>query len=363
MTAYTGNAFPFAALLNNGSASVDLNPMARPTNASTDRVLQPTPLVTTGANVFNEPIDVRPALSAAGAAFKAHSFGDFFFERIHLLPKSASYPFILSTQLVQLEVWNAYRETSQTVTVVTLTGPPGVAITTPHGTPIVFSPLQARIYTVEISASGAPRADNTILFDFSGINEPVFHITGLRLVPFTISPDWQDPVQDVYAYFTDVMTAYDETEQRQMLRSLPNRALSYTAAALNDREAGLLISLLFAWQDRSYGTLLWMDGSALTADVATGSTVIPVDTSTMVLGADSIVILISDAFYWFAGPVDSFTGSSITLSTPTDRDFFAKNTTVIPVVMGRVADTIPVDRANNVVSSTKIKFDLQVVGS
>lgn len=363
MSTFLGNTFPTVALLNNASASSDLNPNARPSNASTDRALAASPMITSGGNTFNEPIDVSPALAAPGPAHAVTSYGDLFFERIHLIPKSATYPFILSTQTVNLEVWNAYRETTQTVTAVTITGPAGVSISTPHATPIVFLPLQDRFYAVVISNGGAPRADNTIDFDFSGIPEPLFTISGLRLVPFTISPDWATPIDDVYAWMTDVMTAYDETEQREMLRAVPNRAITYVAAALDDREAGLLQSLLWAWQDRSYGVLLWMDAMELGADLPAGSTVLAVDTTEMGLSDGSIVILISDAFTWFAGPVDTFDAGSITLSTPTDRDFFAATALVIPVQLGRAAENIPVDRPNNVVASTSIKFDLEVVAS
>lgn len=363
MATFLGNTAAVVLLLNNAAVSSDLNPNGRPSNASTDRALAASPMVTTAANTDTTPIAVEHALAAAGPAHRLSSFGDFFFERIHVLPKAASYPFILSTQVVQLEVWNAYRETSQTVTVVTLTGPDGVTITTPHVTPIVFLPLQSRVYAVEISSSGAPRADNTIRFDFSGIDEPVFRITGLRLIPFTISPDWATPLEDVYAYMTDVMTARDETEQRQQLRAIPNRSLTYVAAALDDREAGLLVSLLWAWQDRSYGVLLWMDAAQLGADVAAASTVLSVNTLDMGLSVGDVVILIADAFTWFAAPVDSFDAGSITLAAPTDRDFFARNTQVIPVLLGRCADSVPVDRPNNVVAVTQIKFDLEVVPS
>lgn len=362
MTAYFGNTDPIVQLLNNASASSDLNPNGRPSNASTDRALAASPLITTAANTLNEPIDVSHALAAPQPGLMASGHGTFFFERIHIFPKSAHYPFILSTQTVPLEVWNAYRETSQTVSVVTFTGPAGVSISTPHTVPITFLPLQDRFYAVVISNSGAPRADNTIRFDFSGIDEPLFTISGLRLVPFTISPDWQTPIDDVYAWMTDVMTAYDETEQRQQLRAVPNRAITFVAAALDDRDAGLLVSLLWAWQDRSYGVPLWFDAMPLGADLASGSTVLSVDTTEMGLSVGSIVIVISDAFTWFAAPVDSFDASSLTLQAPTDRDFFAKNAQVIPVLLGVCADNVPVERPTNVVAVASIKFDLEVVG-
>lgn len=322
------------------------------------------PTLSTGSTTFNEPIDVTPALPAPQDGYPVTGHGDYWFERIHIFPPAKDYNFILSSQHIFMEVYNAYRETTQTVVNIVEGGPSGVDILTPYVLPLVFPPLHSRTFDVLVSVVGPPRANNTIFFDFDDedVGEPVPLITGLRLLPFTIPLDWNSGIDDRIAYMTDVMTAYDQTEQRVMLRSVPNRSLAYRAAGLDPRESGLLHSLLWNWQSRSYGVLLWMDAAPLQADVAAGTSDLLVDTSEMSVAVGDTVIVISDAFFWFAAPILEITGGSIKLETPLDRDFIAGGKTlVIPVILGRVAEEVPMDRPTNDSTIVPVKFDLQVV--
>lgn len=325
------------------------------------KALTPSVPLSDGAPTFNEPIDIEPARPAPVDGGRLQSYGDYWFERIHLLPAKKAYPFILSPQHLFVEVYNAWRRDFWSVDVINEVGPAGVSIVTPYVLPINFYPMQSRVYDILVDAAGAPRADNFITWDFDGTTEPTLHITGLRLLPFTISPDWDKGIDDLVAYATDVMRSYDTTEQRMMLRAHPNRSLSYVASALDDRESGLLNALLWSWQARSYGVLLWMDGRPLLADVVAGGDTVLVDTTQMTLVPGDTVIVISDAFNWFASPVEALDAGSITLETALDRDFVKGKTAVIPVILGRVADSLPVQRPTNASSILPIKFDLEVV--
>lgn len=360
MPTFAGSAPPAVLYLNNTDVSTDIR-TAFAFDAAT-RALTASAPISTGATVYNEPIDVTGALAGVlGAGFEFPQHGYYWFERIHLFPANKSYAFILSAQHVFVEVWNAFRKLAQNVTAVIETGPDGVSILTPHGVPIHFDPLQSRTYDVLIDAAGAPRADNFIQWDFDGLAEPILHLTGLRLLPFTVSPDWDAGIDDTVAYATDVMVAYDDTEQRMMLRLVPNRSLAYKAAGIDKRESGLLASLLWSWQSRSYGVLLWMDAAPLGADVVAGSVDLIVDTTNMQIGPGDTVIVIADAFNWFASPVQELTPATIKLETALDRDFFGTQTQVIPVILGRTAESVPMDRPTNASTVIPIKFDLQVV--
>lgn len=362
MPTFPGNTPMLVRYMDNADVSSDLQP-AFAFDAAT-RVAAGSAPISTGATVYNEPIDVTGALGGvlgAGAFVKTH--GDYWFERIHVLPSKKTYPFIVSSQHVFVEVYNAYKATPQSVANVVLTGPAGVSIVTPIVTPIAFGPLQSRLYDVLVSANGAARAQNTILWDFTGLAEPLFTITGLRLLPFTISPDWDAGISDFRAWVTNVFVADDDTEQREALRFLPRRSYGYRAAALEDRESGLLQSLLWSWQGRAYGVLMWQDASQLQGDVPADTQDLLVDTTNMGLVVGDTVILISDAFTWFASPIIELTAGSIKLDTPTDQDFFANKTQVIPLKLGRLAAQVPVVRPTIGTSSVDIKFDLQVVAS
>lgn len=359
MAVFPASAPPKFWWMNNADVSSDLR--VGFAFDPTTRARAGTVPLSTGATVYNEPIDVSPAKPAPSASFLYPAHGYFWFERIHLLPAKKSYPFILSPQHVFVEVYNAFKATVQTVNSIVETGPAGVTILTAHATPIAFAPLQSRTYDVLIDAAGPPRADNFILWDFTGVPEPTLHLTGLRLLPFTIPPDWDAGIDDVVAYATDVLTAYDDTEQRIMLRNIPNRSISYKASGLDPRESNLLAGLLWSWQARSYGVLLWMDAAPLAADVVAGTVDIVVDTTNMTLEVGDTVILIVNAFRWFASPVAEFTPGSIKLETALDKDFFTGVTQVIPVILGRVAGEIGMDRPTNDSTIIPIKFDLQVV--
>lgn len=360
MTIVAGSLPPIVRHVNNSDVSVNLEPDALGVDFLTRSYLASGPM-SSGAPTFNEPISVNGALAAPGSASYLKGWGDYWFERIHVLPPVKSYPFILSPQHLFVEVYNAWRATAQSVGAVLETGPAGVTILTPHATPIAFSPLQSRTYDILIDAAGAPRADNFIQWDFTGLLEPILHLTGLRLLPFTIPPDWDAGIDDTVRYATDVMIAYDDTEQRMMLRIVPNRSLAYKASGLDSRESGLLASLLWSWQARSYGVLLWMDGAPLQANVLSGGVDLAVDTTGMTIVPGDTVIVITDAFNWFASPVEELTAGSIKLETVLDRDFFANKTQVIPVILGNVADSIPMDRPTNKSTIVQIKFDLKVI--
>lgn len=359
MAIFPASAPPVFWWMNNSAVSSDLR-VAFAFDPDT-RARAGTAPISTGATTYNEPIDVESAQPGNMPSFLYPAHGFFWFERIHLLPARKAYPFILSPQHVFVEVYNAFKLTAQTVDDIIETGPAGVTILTAHVTPIVFAPLQSRTYDILIDAAGPPRADNFITWDFTGVPEPTLHLTGLRLLPFTIPPDWDAGIDDVRAYATDVLTAYDETEQRIMLRNVPNRSLSYKASGLDPRESNLLAGLLWSWQARSYGVLLWMDAAPLGLDVVAGTVDLVVDTTDMTLEVGDTVILIVDAFRWFASPIAEFTPGSIKLETALDRDFFAGVTKVIPVILGRVAAEVGMDRPTNDSTIIPIKFDLQVV--
>jgi hypothetical protein len=358
MATHPGNSLVPAIYLARSGVSSDLSGAVFDI---THRSLRLSQFDTTGANVEENPVDISGALVADGPAVRVQSHGDFIFERIHYTPGSRQVAFLLSDAEVPVEVWNAFRDVDQTVTSIDITGPAGVSVTPPSELPVLFPRFSAKIFLVKVEAAGTTAADNTVVFNFAGIPEPVFQISGLRLLPFTITPDWDAGIDDEVSFATDVMVAYDDTEQRMMLRAVPNRSVSFTASALDSRESGLFASLLWSWQARSYGVPLWMDASVLTADGAQGSNTVTVDTANLTLAVNDTVLIFADAFNWFASAVQEIAADHLTLETRLDRNFFKGKALVIPVIMGRVASAVPFDRPTNGTTVAKIKFDLQVV--
>lgn len=358
MTAYAGSGAFHALFANDPHVSTDLR-IGLGGDLSLRPLVAHTPM-STGAPTFNEPISIEHVGPGARAAGYAPGSGDYIFERIHVLPATRTVPFILSSQHVLVEVWNAFRTTPQTAATVTLAGPAGVSIVSGPLAAVVFPPMESIFYDVLIAAAGAPRANNTITWDF-GIPAPIFRVTGLRLLPFTISPDWATGVDETLAWVTDVLAAYDTTEQRMLLRTLPIRQLAFVALANDSAEASLMMALLYAWQGRSYGVPLWQRGAPLAFSVGPGAQDLVVDTTFMNVVPGDSVILIMDAFNWFASTIESMTAGTMRLDSGVDRTFWSTRTLVVPVKLGRVAMSLPVARPSNSTASHSVTFDLEVV--
>ena len=359
MSAYSGNALLHALYANNPNISDDLE-IGTGGDLSLRPLIASSPM-STGVPTFNEPISIEHVGPGPRSGGYGPGPGDYIFERIHVLPALKNIPFIISDQHVIVEVWNAFRTVPQTASTVTLAGPAGVTIASGGLAGVVFAPMESLFYDVLASAIGAPRADNTITWDFGAVPSPVFRLTGLRLLPFTISPDWTDGVEESFGYLTDIMAAYDTTEQRMQLREVPTRQVSYSAMALDKRESALLMALLYAWQGRSYGVLMWQRAASLLASISSGTQDIVVDTTFMDIEADDAIILWQDAFVWFASTAVSLTGGTIHMDSPVDRTFDAYRTLVVPVKLGRIADAAPVLRPTNASSLMQVTFDLEVV--
>lgn len=361
MTAYAGSASASALLLYNTNVSTDLRTGLVGADLAY-RPLRASAPMSTGAPVLNEPIDVSPANAAPVAGAKSGGPGDTIFERIHIIPNLKTIPFILSDSHITVEVWNAFRETAEVLTSAVLSGPAGVSIVSGGLAGVNYAPLQSRLFDILVAAAGAPRADNTITFTFPGLTPLTFYVSGLRLLPFTIAPDWSAGVVEDLHYLTDVMVSYDTTEQRMQLRAVPARSLAFTALAADELEAALLMSLLWAWQGRSYGVPQWHNGAPLGADLGASAVDIMVDTTVMEgLAAGDTVMVFADAFRWFASTVQSFTAGSIRLDTGTDQAFIASQSQVLPIALGRLPDSLPTLRPTNMTASLAVKFELEVV--
>jgi hypothetical protein len=63
---------------------------------------------------------------------------------------------------------------------------------------------------------------------------------------FTARPDGSLGFEEAYGYETDVLTAWDGTEQRVLLRELPTRTLRFSALLTDSLEVADVMGRLFA---------------------------------------------------------------------------------------------------------------------
>lgn len=304
---------------------------------------------------------------AIAATQRAAPGGDYF---NRILVRIAGSPFgrwaflplgnLLSTTLRDVEVWNAFLDTTETLTSISVLGETGVTIIDPFGLPADFLALRSRTYQADISSDGAPTINDFLTFDFgldTHDNAPIGLVTGLRLVPFLFEPDWSLGLVEGREYLTDVFSAGTQAEQRRALRAYPRRYIEYTTKTFTTQEAAYLQTLLYGWIAHKYGVLAWYDLMKLTSNANPGDTVINVDDTTQRdLVAGQIVILRTDPFTYEARVVASFTSTSITFVDQLINAWPAATTRAFPTYVGALDPQQPTSRYHAAAGESHVAF-------
>jgi len=277
------------------------------------------------------PVDVA---SRAAAGVRQGSFFDDWYNRIHLAPTALDVGNLVSAQTHQIEVWNAYR-TSQQLAAIAAQGNDGLTLTGPAAPPTTYAPLEARTYTLSVDQDGPPVIDASWTFDFPS-DDPVLVVIGRRVVVLAFRPNWRAGWRERLEWLTDVLEAWDGTEQRISLREYPRRRFEYEILA-RGQAATWLDALLVAWQARIYATPVWPDARLLTADVLAGTTTLSVDTTDTDFHPAGLALLVKDYQTHESVEIASMTAGSITLKRPLENTWPA-GTKVVPARLARVGE-------------------------
>lgn len=155
----------------------------------------------------------RTAWPIVGA--RQHSFFEDYYFRIHVTPQEIDLQTVASTQVREVDVWNAYPFTSAILQDILVNNPVGVSVNGPN--PYTYPPLVEQTYEIEVGTSGPANIDLQIQFDFANVTNPLpVLVTGTRAVKFDIIPE--TPVTEEWQWLTDNIVAVDGTEQRIALR-------------------------------------------------------------------------------------------------------------------------------------------------
>jgi hypothetical protein len=286
-------------------------------------------------------------------------FGGRLFERVIVLPAVRALGFVVTATEFPIEIWNTFRNQSQILETIAITGTGGVTVDDVLGLPLTYAALDSRVYQFTAPSAGAPTVSQTVTFSFlSGISVDL-EISGSRITLFSIAPDWSEGMEESIEYLTDVLKSYSDFEQRRGLRQFPRRALSYRALTLNARNAAGMEALVWGWQAQPYGVPWWPDVTALTADIAPGSFVIPCDTTDRQFAAGGLLCIWVDEFTFEALDIESVAADAVTVVSPTQFAWTASPATlVMPVLLARLPDSVKVSRF----SSSIDQIDLQWIG-
>jgi hypothetical protein len=316
--------------------------------------------LSTGALAGNRGVP-EPVVSVVNrniAGQRIEAFGGQLFEKIIVIPRVKALGFVLSATQFAVEVWNAFRDTDQTLQSIVISGIGGLTLPDPYGLPLLYAALDSRIYQATVPSAGAAQIDQDVAFAFlSGVAGADIKVTGSRITFFSVAPDWNEGMEESLEYLTDVLRAYSDNEQRRALRQLPRRAMRYRALTLNARDAAGMESLVWGWQNQPYGVPWWPDAQPLLSDISPGTFVIPVDTADRMFAAGGLVAIWVDEYTYEALDVVSVAAHSVAVSSPTQFTWKAgPGTRVIPVFLCRLPASVSISRHSSEIDQMDVSF-------
>lgn len=259
----------------------------------------------------NQPL-TEVAQSRQGNQWPSYGFLDFY-NRIHISHTTLNLGNLVSLQQRELSVFNAYF-VPRTLNDITVVGDDGLNLIEPQATPFAFAPLQELIYILEASTDGPPTIDATYTFDFD-VRDFEVHVVGVRIVAWQWEANWIQPVVERLEWLTDILPAYDGSEQRRKLRAWPRISYEFTFDA-QDGARRLLENVVYGWGGRIWALPIWPDIQVLTEPLLAGATVIPSATAGRDFHLDGLAVLIGDSGTPESVEVDAIAADSITLQRP-----------------------------------------------
>ena len=129
-------------------------------------------------------IDRAPMISSI-----LRSYQDDFYHRIHLVPRRIDLGNVAASQIVELEMWNAHF-VSRTATAIT-GEETGLDLTGQPDPPLVFAPLESKIYDISVAEAGPSSIDVLLVWTFDNGELPELPVTGTRvsIIPFAALRD------------------------------------------------------------------------------------------------------------------------------------------------------------------------------
>ena len=304
-----------------------------------------------GAKTNNLPV-AEIVVSFAGTVVR--QFEQDWYHHVHLLPATIALGNLLSTQMRQVEVWNAHFG-SKTLSAVVGENDGGISLAAPANPPTTYGMLESRLHNVSVSLDGPPVIEADFTFQFPA-EAPTLSISGRRVVVFGLRPNWADGWLERLMWATDVLTARDGTEQRVSLRSKPRRSLEFSILVARD-DAALLDVLLSAWQSRVYALPIWPDKTVLATTVAAGSTIIPLTTTNLEYEPDGLLVIGTDSRNTEAAEVLSVASNAVTLKQPLLQSWLA-GAFVTPARTARLRVTQSVSRVTDAIARARLVFDI-----
>lgn len=282
-------------------------------------------------------------------------------DKIITQPPTLEAGFVLSDLDFTVEVWSTFRDSAKHLTGLATTGAGNLALTDPFGCPLVYQPGQSRLYPARLPGAGDLAIDARTDFTFSDAPGAVFTVAGTRITVFSHRPDWSEPWRETISHLTEILPAYDGTEQRRPLRTRPRFACAFRVLTTTPTETMALDNLVYGWQARQYGVPWWPETTLLAAPVSTGSKSLPCVTEYRPSFEVGGMVLVWASFdLWEAFRVESVTASSIEIAAPLTRSW-PTGTRLVPLRRGRLGGEQSLGRPLNWLTADTFAFTCEAV--
>lgn len=258
------------------------------------------------------PVSASPR---AISAQRAITLSDDWYHRVHIVPRVLAIGNLVSTQVSEIFVWNAW---FSPIALTSIDGiEEGITLNGPDDFPYTFEPMQYSRWDVSVTPEGPSTIDTSLTWDFSEVPDAQLQITGVRIVAWTLTPDWSDGIRERLAWSTDVMSSDERDEQRRAIRLSPRRSFD-ARMYVEDRERALFEVMMRGWGGRIWAMPVWPDIQILRTPVTLGATSISCATEGRDFRAGGLAMLRSEsAFVSEVVQVETVESDSLTLLRPT----------------------------------------------
>lgn len=297
-------------------------------------------------------------VTIARSGRRARVWDELFFEVIHVIPRVKDVGSVLSTTNFEVEVWDA-NYNPHFCAGLAIEGTSGVSVSGGVPLPGWWAPFASVFFTVTVEGVGDSTVDALLTWDFPGFSGTDCRVTGLRVILFTPKPNGDGGFEEAYGYLTDVIGAWDGSEQRIQLRSTPSRELRFRATLTDAASVAEVMARLFATGKFVFSVPLWPDAIEPTGPVALEATEISVQTAGRGFEAGATCMLWRDQWTWEAFVIDTVEASRLTLRSAATRTWPQAGTLCVPLLPARLLEAAPLRRLSGPVAEIEATFSVE----
>lgn len=290
-----------------------------------------------------------PIVARSVVGFVVPTWRDYLFGNILVIPPRLDLGNLLSSQTRSIEIANLYlTDRSWTAALSAIVG---LTINNAPAFPKTLRAFGDYILQIGIAADGPASINGNVELDFDVVTIYV-PVTGKRIVIWQFVPTV--PITEVLGWHTDVLEAWDGTEQRLGLLDAPRQRLAMSHTKFDAIE-NRVRALLFDWLARPFAVPIWFEARALTSLATAGDTTIYVPTDSADFVAGNLVMIWASDTVYDACEITTINPSSLVLSSAIGNSY-AADSLVMPMRTA-YAKTVPAQaRILNAGSTIDIEF-------